>query len=285
MSNSENLNTFDENRDEFKPYGFTCEVWMPHLMRRADRHNEIEINYFTEGSMTYLFQGNQIQIPAKKLAIFWALIPHQIVHYEAEAPYYVCTIPLSQFLSWKLAPFFVERILKGEILIETSNKSITYDEYLLRNWTHDIKRRDTAEVALLEIRARLARLAIRNPPFYESQHSSVHSKESSQVVNIAVFIAQNYLTPIKASDIGQAVGLHPDYANSIFKQAFGCTMREYITEERISHAQRKLITTDSNITEIAFDCGFNSISRFNAAFLKINRCTPREFRKQSRTSD
>ncbi|MEZ4850997.1 MAG: helix-turn-helix domain-containing protein [Bacteroidia bacterium] len=33
------------------------------------------------------------------------------------------------------------------------------------------------------------------------------------------------------------------------------------------------------MTEIAFKCGFNSISRFNAAFLKINRRTPRDFRK------
>ena len=29
-----------------------------------------------------------------------------------------------------------------------------------------------------------------------------------------------------------------------------------------------------SITEIAFDCGFNSVTRFNAAFKKINNCTP-----------
>lgn len=57
-------------------------------------------------------------------------------------------------------------------------------------------------------------------------------------------------------------------------------MSEYIIEERISHAQRKLVATDTSITEIAFECGFNTISRFNAAFLKINSCTPREFRKR-----
>jgi len=31
---------------------------------------------------------------------------------------------------------------------------------------------------------------------------------------------------------------------------------------------------------IAFECGFNSINRFNAAFRKINKCTPREFKKK-----
>ena len=27
MSDSEKLKTFDEKRDEFKPYGLTCEIW------------------------------------------------------------------------------------------------------------------------------------------------------------------------------------------------------------------------------------------------------------------
>ena len=82
------------------------------------------------------------------------------------------------------------------------------------------------------------------------------------------------------NDIGDAVGLHPDYANTLFRKTFGRTLSEYIIEERIAHAQRKLVSTSDSITEIAFDCGFNSISRFNSAFKKSNQCTPRAFRKQ-----
>ena len=106
----------------------------------------------------------------------------------------------------------------------------------------------------------------------------IHQKEISQVESIAIYIARNYRNHIKVSDIGKAVGLHPDYANAIFKKAFGRTLMEYITEERILHAQRELLTTGKSITEIAFECGFNTISRFNAAFMKINRCTPRNYR-------
>jgi len=155
-----------------------------------------------------------------------------------------------------------------------------YDEYLLKNWVDDIYHEDAVIVATLEMRARLSRFAINNLPNNGNNHSPIHQQEISQVEQIAIYIAQNYFNPIKVSDIGQSVGLHPDYANSIFKKAFGCTLSEFIIEERISHAQRKLVTTDTSITEIAFECGFNSISRFNAAFLKINRCTPRDFRKK-----
>ncbi|MHA6248731.1 helix-turn-helix domain-containing protein [Pontibacter sp. CAU 1760] len=279
MPNSEILKTFNESRKEFRPYDLTCELWAPSLMRKPDRHNEIEINYFPEGSVTYLFQDRKITVTAKRLTLFWGLIPHQIVHHEGTTPYYVCTIPFSQFLEWKLPASFVDSVLKGEVLFEASEESASYDAFLLKNWLKDINNNASVGVTLLEMRARLARMATNMPPKKETDKSPVPLHEISQVERIAVYIAQNYSNPIKAADIGEAVGLHPDYANSIFKKAFGRTLSEYILEERVSHAQRKLVTTDSSITEIAFECGFNSISRFNAAFSKGNGCTPRQFRK------
>lgn len=284
MKYSENLYTFDETRNEFKPYGLTCELWTPSLMGRPDRHNEIEINYFPEGNMTYLFQKERRTIPAKRLALFWGLMPHQIVHYEGSAPYYVCTIPFSLFLDWKLPSSFVSRILKGEVVLDDSEKNAMYDDFLLRKWIEDIDRANLEEVILLEMRARLSRLAYNSSPEKKSDQPSIDSNEINHVERIAIYIGQNYRDTIEASDIGEAVGLHPDYANSIFKKAFGSTLSEYIIEERISHAQRKLITTDKNIASVAFECGFNSISWFNACFKQMNGCTPREFRNRNRSA-
>lgn len=99
---------------------------------------------------------------------------------------------------------------------------------------------------------------------------------------LKVEFSHNYDRPIKISDIGRTVGLHPDYANAIFKKAFGCTLSRYVAEERIGHVKRKLILTDMSITQIAFDCGFNSISRFNSTFLDICGQTPRHYREQNK---
>lgn len=280
MSNSEKFNTFDERRGEFKPYGLTCELWAPDVMRKPDRHNEIEINYFFEGSITYLFQGSRIIIPEKSFAMFWGLVPHQIVDYEGSKPYFVATIPLAQFLEWKLPSYFVDRVLKGEIMIEKKGAHTIYDAFLLNNWIKDASGRNTPNTTLLEMHARLLRMAERVLPFKNRERLQIHSSEISQVEHIAMFIARNYHNSIKAADIGKEVGLHPDYANVIFKKAFGTTLNEYILQERISNAQRKLISTDKSITDISYECGFNSISRFNAAFRKFNQCTPREYRKK-----
>ena len=277
---SEILQTFDERRNEFKPYGLTCELWSPSLMRKPDRHNEIEINYFTEGGVTYLFQGRKVVIPPRRLAMFWGLVPHQIIDYQRDTPYYVCTIPFSQFLAWKLSPPFIDRLIKGEVTFEATDDSSLYDEYLLKNWLKDIQHEKSKEVVLLEMRARLSRMALSDLPNKHNQQVHIYDNEISHVEKIALFIAQNYHSSLKVSDIGKAVGLHPDYANMIFKKAFGVTLSEYVLEERIAHAQRRLVSTRASITSIAYECGFNSISRFNAAFRKINKCTPREFRGQ-----
>jgi AraC-like DNA-binding protein len=280
MLDSENLKTFNKSRKVFKPYGLTCELWKPDLMTKPDRHNEIELNFCSENTITYLLKDKKITIPAKRLTAFWGLVPHQIVDFKGVSPYYVCTIPFSEFFSWKLPPQFVDRLLKGDVIYEVSDESSSCDEFLLNRWINDIIDPTKSELILLEIKARLYRLAFNIQSDANENTSTVDNNAKSQVERIAIFIAQNYGESIKVNDIGDAVDLHPDYANAIFKKAFGKTLTEYLTEERISNTQRLLVSTDKTITEIAFECGFNSISRFNAVFQKMNQCTPREFRKK-----
>lgn len=274
---SEILKKFNPDRKELSPYQLSCEVWTPCLMKKFDRHNEIEINYFPAGEMTYLFHDHKITVPAQKLTVFWGLIPHQIIHFSGESPYYVCTIPFSLFLSWNLPAPFVNQILKGGILAENNACFSNYDEFILQRWTEEIKQPSTIRLVLLEMQARLMRMATLHHSGNEPSTMLKHA--ATQVEEMAIYIARNYREPLKVSDVSKTVGLHPDYANTLFKKTFRCTINEYITEERIAHAQRQLLTTQTSINQIALESGFNSLSRFNAAFLKINGCTPREYRK------
>jgi len=63
------MTIFDPSRPDFAPYGFTCERWTPQPMKRADRHNEIELNLLKQGSLTYLLGGNSVTISAGRLAV------------------------------------------------------------------------------------------------------------------------------------------------------------------------------------------------------------------------
>jgi len=277
---SEIYKKFTVNREEFKPYGLTSEKWEPALMSRFDRHNEIEINYIPGGSLTYMMKDRKVIIPSNRIALFWGLVPHRIIDFEKTEFYYVCTIPLSIFLNWKLPEGMTDRLLKGEILIDDGSYE-SNDRYMFETWYHDINNNINMNAAMLEINARLLRFCDSYRPAEESYPVQVHSEQKHHIEKISMFIAKNYTKGIRTREVSDFLGLHPDYANSIFKKAFKCSIGDYIKLEKIEEAQRRLIMTDSSITDIAYACGFNSISSFNCAFKDVNGCTPREFRKQT----
>jgi AraC family transcriptional regulator, melibiose operon regulatory protein len=104
----------------------------------------------------------------------------------------------------------------------------------------------------------------------------------SRADQLACHIARHYQEPLTAGQIAAAAGLHPNYAMTLFRKAFGTTMTGFLIRHRISHAQRLLVTTDDPVIEIATAAGFQSLSRFNEAFKHACGCPPRAYRKTHR---
>jgi len=253
-------------------------------MPKPDRHNEIEINLLTGGSLTYLINDRKVRVPPKRLAIFWALIPHQIVQFSSDAPYFVCTVPFTQFMNWQLPATLVDPVLKGDVVNATTDKDYHYDNYLMENWLQDVSTGDTKhiKVSAMEMCARLFRFALHSIPAEWDEYKEGGQEFSmlDLVEKMIIFIARNYKLPIQNKDIGKAVGLHPDYANTLFKKSFGMTLNQYLLQQRILYVQRELSVSDKSITEIAYDAGFNTPSRFNTAFREKCNCSPSEYRKR-----
>lgn len=256
-------------------------------MRRPDHHNEIELNMLTKGSVSYLLGGRRVQLETGTLNVFWAAIPHQIVDFQRGTEYFAATIPLAWFLQCRLTERFVQPLLRGELLSERLAGRGQRDADLFAQWEIDLQQPDDEirHVVMLEMEARLRRmigtlpLAPTSPGRRaKTRATGLQSGEISKVEQIACVIAQRYTEPLTVTEIGRAVGLHPNYAMGLFKKAFGTTLLDYIVNHRISHAQRLLATTDEKIVDVAFNSGFNSISRFNETFRRACGCTPREYR-------
>jgi AraC-like DNA-binding protein len=282
--------SFDSSRPEFAAYGFTCQRWTPVLMERADRHNEIELNLLERGSLTYLLGGNTVTIPAGRLAVFWAGIPHQIISSKDKTEYYVATIPLAWFLQCRFPAHFVDAILHALVVLDPDPQTRGADLEMFERWVHDFEgpNRLRQHVAFLEIEARLFRFALAVPASNAVAAGSKTAPKFIQVgglnraEKIALYIAQHYTEPLTSEQISRAVGLHPNYAMTLFKKAMGMTIVDCLTQHRVSHAQRLLATTDDLIIEVAYSAGFGSLSRFHDAFKRWCGCPPKQYRKQHR---
>ncbi|MDQ8179346.1 helix-turn-helix domain-containing protein [Pelagicoccus sp. SDUM812005] len=285
------MDTFDPNRPDFQPYGLSCVSWNPSPMGRPDHHNEIELNHMVRGSVTYLLGGRKITLNAGQLGAFWASIPHQVISFSEDSQYFVVTIPFPWFLQFKLPNAFVHNLLHGELLRQRLGGRIESENDRFAQWEHDLGKGDkeSEQIVLLELEARLRRMAQLHDELPTTSKSSTASKANAlldgslnKVEHMACLVAQRYLEPLNAESIGKAVDLHPNYAMNLFKKTFGTTLVDYITHHRVSHAQRLLITTDDKILDVAMASGFNTLSRFNEAFRRACGCSPKEYRKRQR---
>ena len=280
---------FEESRPDLEPYGFTCEVWEPQPMNRADRHNEIELNLLDSGTLTYLLGGRRVTLRPRRLTAFWAATPHQILGSQDLTFYYVVTIPLAWLLGWGLPEHLVECLLSGVVVEEPDASAGDRDVARFAQWREDLSsdRERQEEAALLELKARLLRLAAgTRDRLCRGQHrvlAAVGPGAPTSVERMATFVARHYHEPIGAEEVAREVGLHPDYASALFRKAFGVTPSRFILQHRVSHAQRMLVTSDAKVLEVAMDAGFGSLSRFNATFRQLCGCAPRQYRSRHRT--
>ena len=56
---------------------------------------------------------------------------------------------------------------------------------------------------------------------------------------------------------------------------------EYLSEVRISNACRYLMESDRSISEVAYVCGYKTVSNFNKLFKKITGLTPQAYKKNT----
>jgi AraC family transcriptional regulator, melibiose operon regulatory protein len=284
--------SFDPNRPDFAPYGFTCVRWSPTEMRRPDRHNEIELNFLDSGWVTYLLGGRKVRVEAGQLSAFWAAIPHQILDHGDEPEYFVATLPLAWFLQCQLPQQLVQPLLQGQMICEPAPRRPRTDADLFSGWEKDLRAKDpgVSKAVLLEMEARLLRLALSCPalattrPSTRKRRSTLSDAGLTKVEQMAAMIAQRYTERLTVELIARSVGLHPNYAMNLFQKAFGTTLIDYVTQHRVSHAQRLLVSSDLKIIDVAIASGFGSLSRFNDAFRRSCGCSPREYKRHHQIS-
>lgn len=83
---------------------------------------------------------------------------------------------------------------------------------------------------------------------------------------------------ISLDELCQAAGASRSHLSALFGKELGCTIPEYINEQRLDEAARLLRTTDESAASVANLVGFSSQSYFIEKFKKRYGATPHEYR-------
>lgn len=100
------------------------------------------------------------------------------------------------------------------------------------------------------------------------------------VTRAKYFIGENIGDQFTLRDIVQHAHMSRFHFCRVFKKTTGMTVREYVMQLRLKHAEQLLEDQALRITEIAEKSGFGSLSRFNHLFKQKFGVSPTEHRKR-----
>jgi AraC-like DNA-binding protein len=101
----------------------------------------------------------------------------------------------------------------------------------------------------------------------------------SSVIKACGYIrARALVEDINLAEVARHCCVSEGHLSRLFHHATGLTFREYLTQIRIEHAKSLLIHSGKNVTEIAYESGFQSLSQFHRVFRKVYGASPGEMR-------
>lgn len=94
------------------------------------------------------------------------------------------------------------------------------------------------------------------------------NKYPKRMLRICQYIADHYAEPITLSKVSEIACYSPEAFCRYFKKHMGSTFVSYLNQVRIDAACLLLANNveEKSISEIAYACGFTSVSSFNRMF-------------------
>lgn len=259
----------------------------------AHYHSYIEILYGISGDYEVFLNGKSHRFSSGDLVIINSREVHQIdslsihggryivLRFEPEIIYHSM---FSNYLQLKyVLPFILEtakhqKIIKKEEIDATFIPELLYDildEFETQNYGYE-----------LAIKNHIGRIFLWLLRYFHHNGSdfSITSYSNldllSRLQPAFNYIELHYDEVLVAPKLAMLCNMSSSYFSRSFNAQIGMSLNEYINYIRITEAEKLLISTAMNITEIANAVGFNTTSYFIKLFKAYKNISPKQFRKE-----
>ncbi len=136
-------------------------------------------------------------------------------------------------------------------------------------------------LAMQEFERKLAEVFL---SLHAGTHSAVWSKQRENLPHPALcrvveYIRDAYGDDLSLDRLAQCAGVNKFHLIALFQRHLGQTPSLYVNEVRLEQARQLLQRTSQDITAIAYEVGFGSLSTFQRAFKKKFGVSAREYRR------
>lgn len=108
----------------------------------------------------------------------------------------------------------------------------------------------------------------------------LENQETKRLKEMLNFIHEHYSEDIEAGQISAIANISIRESQRCFQKNIGMSPMQYLLKYRISVSARLLLQTNSTITEICNEVGFESPSYFTKIFKRFMNCSPTHYRKK-----
>lgn len=172
-------------------------------------------------------------------------------------------------LQWKPTDFENTKIVLPQ---ETANRIHqlleTINNLYQQNWIQN-----------KELIAQYLRTVLTEITFQNKYVPSVLDKKKGLVLKYIQLVNLNLKKGLKISNYAELLHISPNHLNKIIKNQLSKSAQEIHNEIILQEAKVLLLQTSKDISEIAFDLGFNDVSYFGKFFRKHTNQSPMEYRK------
>lgn len=110
---------------------------------------------------------------------------------------------------------------------------------------------------------------------------SLNDNEGMRISHIYNYIIRNYNKPLTLENVAEQAYMTPHAFCRYFKKHTRHTLVSFLNKIRVNEACKMLVGGSfSGIAEVAYACGFNSITNFNRVFKSVTGLSPRSYTGQ-----
>lgn len=105
-------------------------------------------------------------------------------------------------------------------------------------------------------------------------------QEERVIMSMTRYLQQHLSEEISLSVLAEEFHLSAQYVSQMFKSEIGVNFLTYLTNIRMEHAKKLLLTTSLSIAEVAEQSGYGDYRVFSKSFRKHEGITPSQYRRE-----
>jgi AraC-like DNA-binding protein len=266
----------EKGQSSFYAYRFQ----VPFFEFKWHYHPEYELTYILKGNGNRIVGNSYEQFDEGDLVLLGSNLPHTWSNKQRNHTYSEAIV--IQFSKEFISPFVElhESILIKNML-ESSVRGMRFEQdaiviaKLIALTESSGVDRIIQLIALLDDLSKKQSTLIAPNTF----HNVVSRKSEMRINKVCVFIQNNFYQKISLKEVADLIHLTESNFCKFFKKATGKTYSNYLNELRINEACRMLVQTEKTISQISFDCGFETLSYFNRVFMGKKMMTPSSYKQ------